>query len=597
LKSWFKKYFPKQSLGSKVVLSIILVSSFVTLISTGVQLYIEYKRDVNLLFDRVDQVRSGYLKSITNSMWAVDKDQLTLLLDGIYNLPDIERVEIVEDKTLYIGVGETPLRQMKEYSFPLIYSYNQKNINLGNLHVYISLKGIYQRLIDRIAIILGTQAIKTFIVSIMSLLIFYYFVTRHLNALFKSVSEMREKKNIGEIKLETNNKKTLDEFDVLVTAFNQLINNLRESYLALQKSEERFELAMQGANDGLWDWSVDKKEIYYSDRYKEIIGIRKNTFIGSYAEWSNRIHPGDRGETLGKLGRTLRGEIDQFSHTYRLRHEHGYYKWVLTRGIVVKGSDDKPVRMVGTVMDITQRKEAEDKLANALTNLENEQGKRIVAERLACVGELSASIAHEIRNPLCSIVGAVEHLNDVNITKEDQGVMYNILHRETKRLDRVLSDFLNFTKQREPQIISTDVKNIIEETISTLKLDCEVSHIKFIEQYDHNVESVYCDPDLIRQVLWNLIKNSIQSIKNSGYIEVCTLKKGKVCELSIKDNGEGIENDKKKNIVEPFVTYKRHGTGLGLAISNKILSNHDSELIIESQPNSGTLVKFYLKVV
>ncbi len=588
---------PKQSLGVKVIVSIIIVSSFVTLIATGIQLYIEYKRDINLLHDRVAQIESGYLRSITNSLWAVDKEQLNLLLEGIYHLPDIQRAEILVDEYPYIGVGEIPLKHMKQYSFSLTYEYDKKLTNLGSLNVYISLQGIYQRLIDRIAVILGSQAVKTFIVSIFALLIFHYFVTRHLNTIFKAVSDMRNKSEYGGISLQRKQLKgATDEFDNITIAFNQLISNLKESYNALQKSEERFDLAMQGSNDALWDWSVDNKEIYFSDRYKEILGIHNNQFAGNFAEWSNRIHPDDRRETLANLGRALRGEIEQFNHRYRLRHQNNSYRWVLGRGIVVKSSDKKPVRMVGTIMDITKHKQAEEQLATTLRKLEAEHSKRIIAERLACVGELSASIAHEIRNPLCSIIGAVEHMNDDTLSKDDHNEMCNILHRETKRLDRVLTDFLQFSRQREPELTAVNINKLLHDVVQAIQLDYSVGHIVINEIYDHSIHEVLCDSDLIRQVLWNLLKNSVQSITDNGVITATTTYVDEKCLVSIKDNGMGIDSEYKENIIEPFVTHRRKGTGLGLAISNKILASHQSELIIDSVHNEGTDAKFMLKI-
>ncbi|MDQ3814282.1 MAG: diguanylate cyclase, partial [Armatimonadota bacterium] len=150
----------------------------------------------------------------------------------------------------------------------------------------------------------------------------------------------------------------------------------QRSQRAIEASEERYALAAQGANDGLWDWNVKTDEIYYSPRWKSMLGYAENEIGASPDEWFNRIHPEDAKRVQAEMAAHRAGQKSHFESEYRMRHRDGTYLWVLTRGLAVRDATGTAYRMAGSQSDITERKVAEDKLLHnafydALTGLPN----------------------------------------------------------------------------------------------------------------------------------------------------------------------------------------------------------------------------------
>jgi PAS domain S-box-containing protein len=145
---------------------------------------------------------------------------------------------------------------------------------------------------------------------------------------------------------------------------------------ALRLSEERYALAARGANDGLWDWDLVAGKIYYSPRWKSMLGYSDDAIGDSPEEWFSRIHPLDIDPVQAEVAEHLAGQTSQLQTEHRMRHDDGTYRWVLTRGLVVRGAKGEILRAAGSQTDITQRKAAEDRLLHdafhdALTGLSN----------------------------------------------------------------------------------------------------------------------------------------------------------------------------------------------------------------------------------
>ncbi|MCK6582465.1 MAG: response regulator, partial [Anaerolineales bacterium] len=144
----------------------------------------------------------------------------------------------------------------------------------------------------------------------------------------------------------------------------------------LRESEERYALAVRATNDGIWDWDLATNEIYYSPRWKEMLGLAGNEVLTSAEDWFNRVHPEDRKNLQIDLVSHLKGLTPKFESEYRIRHANGEYLWALSRGLALRNGNNLPYRMAGSQSDITARKLAEERLAHtalhdSLTGLPN----------------------------------------------------------------------------------------------------------------------------------------------------------------------------------------------------------------------------------
>jgi signal transduction histidine kinase len=227
-----------------------------------------------------------------------------------------------------------------------------------------------------------------------------------------------------------------------------------------------------------------------------------------------------------------------------------------------------------------------------------EHEKRTEAERLACVGELSASIAHEIRNPLAAIINSVSLLDREDLEREDRGEVVDIINSETRRLQRTLNDFLDFARIREPQLTVVDLCPLVEEVARLVERDPQSQgRVRFRLRFLDGSCRARIDADQMRQVLWNLMLNAVQAMSGDGEVTVrVECGDGRV-QVSVVDAGCGMEEAFVGKVTKPFVTGRRSGTGLGLAIAQRVLMQHGSGLTIVSQPGVGTEVGFELNAV
>lgn len=207
--------------------------------------------------------------------------------------------------------------------------------------------------------------------------------------------------------------------------------------------------------------------------------------------------------------------------------------------------------------------------------------------RLARLGEFAASMAHEIRNPLGSLVTAAKLLPDA--AGHDQEDLVGVIRRESARLDRTLSDFLLFSRQPHPQVRVTSLHPILERTVEGLKRSEDFQDVKVEYRLDPQVREIPCDPEQLEQVFWNIALNGAQAMGGKGGLEISSRRNGPWVEIAFRDQGPGIPPEKRERIFEPFYTERRKGTGLGLSIASRIVEAHGGFIQVDSDACSWSL--------
>lgn len=226
--------------------------------------------------------------------------------------------------------------------------------------------------------------------------------------------------------------------------------------------------------------------------------------------------------------------------------------------------------------------------------VQREYKRRTDAERLACVGEISASIAHEIRNPLSAIINSVKLLGGNELSDKDHEEITSIVNTESLRLQRILNDFLQFARIPVSKLESNNLCKLIDDIIILLKQDAnwnENIRIDWPGLSKHECYYYY-DKDHMSQVFWNLLQNAVHAIPESGNIFINVEQIDDYLNVSITDDGVGIPDTLFPKVLKPFVSGKTKGTGLGLSIVQRILMQHGTELTVSSQEGEGTVVSF-----
>jgi PAS domain S-box-containing protein len=210
-------------------------------------------------------------------------------------------------------------------------------------------------------------------------------------------------------------------------------------------------------------------------------------------------------------------------------------------------------------------------------------------DRLAALGELSAGIAHEIRNPLGIIKGAAGIINKGNKqAKLDE--LSSIILEEVDRLNDVISDFLEFARPRPPVFKAQNINDLIKGTLQITAMQIEKQHVILRTHLDSGIPAIMADEHQMHQVFLNLILNALQATESGDTIDITTryLSETGQIEVLFRDKGAGIPPDKIKKVFNPFFTTKEKGTGLGLAVVNKIVENHHGKIFLSSEEGKGT---------
>ena len=217
-----------------------------------------------------------------------------------------------------------------------------------------------------------------------------------------------------------------------------------------------------------------------------------------------------------------------------------------------------------------------------------------LAERLAALGEMVAGVSHEIKNPLGIIQSTSELLNSMPNADETQKRLSGVIAEESIRLNRIVTEFLDFAKPHELNVHEFDLKEVIDKNIDFLRPEIEKKDIIVESNLDGRSFMIEADQDLLHRVLMNLIINAIQAIPESGKIIVHVGEEKGTYKIEIRDTGSGISNENISKIFNPFFTTKEKGSGLGLPIVRKIIEGHGGTIDIESRHGVGTGVTIRL---
>jgi two-component system sensor histidine kinase PilS (NtrC family) len=298
----------------------------------------------------------------------------------------------------------------------------------------------------------------------------------------------------------------------------------------------------------------------------DILGIDAASAVGSDME---RLLPGLRSKV---------GERDPRLPLRRADLELVRGERTLVVGISVSPLRDVHDAVVGRVINFQD-----------LTELRRMEQQMRRAERMATLGQLSAGIAHEIRNPLASISGSIELLRQGHAASEEDDALMAIVNREIDRLNSLITDLLDWANPRPPQIVELDLAVLVDETVRVFRQDKSTG--VEVELSAPPALVMAGDAAKLRQVVWNLLRNAAEAAAaGGGHVAVAVGGGAETAEVAISDDGAGIPREHLSRVFDPFFTTKKRGTGLGLATCHSIVTDHGGTLDVTSNAGGGTRV-------
>jgi signal transduction histidine kinase len=225
-----------------------------------------------------------------------------------------------------------------------------------------------------------------------------------------------------------------------------------------------------------------------------------------------------------------------------------------------------------------------------VTEQERLRARLTEAQRLAAAGELAASVAHEIRNPLAAIVNATTLLAaEETLTADERATTLTAIKTEARRLNRILSDFLLFALPSTPRLVEGDVQEVVQHVAGLIRDDgARARGVDLDVRVEPALPAVAHDPDLMAQVLWNVALNGVEAMEGRGRLRFEVRRDNGHVVMAVSDTGCGIPDDDLRRIFEPFYSRKRGGSGLGLTIARRIVESHGGRIDVESAPGAGT---------
>jgi len=375
------------------------------------------------------------------------------------------------------------------------------------------------------------------------------------------------------------------------------INERKTSEQKLQESELRFSVAIEGTEAGIWDWDMVKNEVTFSFQWKAMLGYEDAEIENSFAGWKNLWHPDDVAAIEKSVTDHLSSLTEKYEIIHRCRHKDGSWHWIMTRGKILRDPAGTPYRWIGTNIDITAQKQAEEELKIA-----KEQAEAASKAK----SEFLANMSHEIRTPLNGVIGFTDLLRNTPLNKLQQQYVDNA-NVSGHTLLGIINDILDFSKieagMLELEAIKTDMVELLENSIDIVKFPAGKKDIEILLDIDPAMpQFALVDPIRLKQILANLLGNAVKFTKK-GEVE---LKVGYVAldggqgklSFAVRDTGIGISDAQKEKLFKAFsqadssTTRNFGGTGLGLIISEMIAGKMGSKINISSTPGVGTTFYF-----
>jgi len=585
---------PKSILAKRLILALVLASSFITAILTAFQLFMDYRRGVEDIENSFSLVETSYLSGLTNSMWTFDEEQIHILLSGMAPLPDMEVVSIRIGNETKWSVGQAKSEKTLSAEYPMQISYRGETLTIGTLVAVASLSSIHQRLWQDLTVVFVGNAVKTFLVVGFVFLLFHRMVTQRLNQLSSMIKRLNlEYSAVGGYPDETvGARQSPDEIDAIRIALQDMQADLASSHRSIREREQELRVVTNSLPAPMVHISAEQRYLYINkvaeewlDRpSSEIIGRTVAEILGAAAYEKLRPH----------IETVLSGTPQEFE-TQLIFPDHQTRE--IEFSYVPNLADDGTVLgFFGLGIDVTQRHALEARLRQS--------------QKMEAVGQLTGGIAHEFNNLLQVVAGNVDLLETKMPPSATTLRSFKAINRNVGRGAELTSRLLSFSRRQPLTSRAVNVENVLADMQDMLARTLGET-IRIVVEPAVDLWTAEADPGQLENALLNLALNARDAMPSGGTITLSAANvrideaeaarheeasPGEYIRLDVADSGCGMTEDDISHAFEPFFTTKDvgEGTGLGLSMVYGFAQQSGGFAEIESEVGLGTTIRLYL---
>ncbi|MFV2060109.1 MAG: response regulator [Gammaproteobacteria bacterium] len=380
---------------------------------------------------------------------------------------------------------------------------------------------------------------------------------------------------------------------------------------ALETSEDRYSRAVRGTNDGMWDWNINTGEIYFSNRWKEMLGYSNEQFPQNYNDWRSIIHPDDSGKSLIHCVNLLDDTSNTLDFEYRLLTKQNNYKWIHIRAMASYNNSGAIEFISGSHSDITEKKQTLFDRQRLETQLRQ-------SHKMKALGQLTGGIAHDFNNILASIMGYAELTKEFLLNETNNRLVSyqeEILIAGARARD-LISQLLTYSRDSGGNSSNVSLQPLVKEVVKLLKSSFPTT-IDISLNIEDDLPSIVIDPIQIEQVIMNHCLNSKEAMDGKGQLKISVTYENldsnhehicKSCHetfdggyvvFTFDDTGRGIDSKSLNKIFDPYVTTKEFGDGpgMGLSVIHGIVHQHKGHICVNSTLGQGSSFELYFPAV
>ena len=378
----------------------------------------------------------------------------------------------------------------------------------------------------------------------------------------------------------------------------------KKAQAEVQQKRDQMGLAAEAANAAMWVWDVSADDLWMTEQGRSLFGFKPDARI-NFAATMDRVHPEDRAARESAIKRALETR-GGYEIEYRLLEPDGVVRWINGRARCVEPNDGTGLKLFGVSMDVTARKQAEASAAQEHEELQKKRAELEHVARVATLGELTATVVHEIAQPLAAILAnssaGIDFLDAPEPDLREARAALSDICADTERAAEVIRRLRDMLKRDTPGFTSLDLNQLIRDVDRIVHGDAVAHKVTVELDLWPGVLLVKADNVQLQQVMLNLMLNAFSAMGEAQLngarrliVRTKSIDASNVL-VELQDSGTGIAPEKLESIFDPFVTNKRDGLGIGLAISRTIVERHSGKVWAANNPDRGATFSITLPI-